>query len=240
MCFSFKKWATHITVACFFLCGGIEYGKLVSANTSSRMAGFGYFTFILYEHYNWLGHAHALANLLRMSNITTLHTLSIVWVFILSLVIRPTYSITTCTSLVPYLVLTMSTSKYLWSEVVACLATYHALCCVALSTGIILPTALDFLTLHFHAEPWIYGLSLSAFSLSNLFAGPLFGFIYDRTKAVKSIVLVANLFEIGGSWVVMCFHSEALCSKVRCVHVVGTVFCVCWSLLSVLVVQFAG
>ena len=136
----------------------------------------------------------------------------------------------------------MSTSKYLWSEVVNCiLATYHALCCVVSSTGIILPTALDFLTLHFHAEPWIYGLSLSAFSLSNLFAGPVFGFIYDRTKAVKSIVLVANLFEIGGVWAVMCFHSEATCPVVQYAHVEGT-YHILWVLviLSVFEEPFAG
>jgi ceroid-lipofuscinosis MFS transporter 7 len=51
-------------------------------------------------------------------------------------------------------------------------------------------------------------LSLSAFSFSNLFAGPLFGFIYDRTKAVKTIVLLANLFEIGGNFMYFTALSE--------------------------------
>ena len=64
--------------------------------------------------------------------------------------------------------------------------------------GIILPTALDYLTVHFHGPEWIFGLSISAFSISNLFAGPILGFVYDRTRAVRAIVLVANLFEIGG------------------------------------------
>ena len=65
-------------------------------------------------------------------------------------------------------------------------------------TGIILPTALDYLTVHFHGPEWIFGLSISAFSISNLVAGPILGFTYDRTRAVRAIVLVANLFEIGG------------------------------------------
>ena len=64
--------------------------------------------------------------------------------------------------------------------------------------GIILPTALDYLTVHFHGPEWIFGLSISAFSISNLVAGPILGSFYDRTRAVRAIVLVANLFEIGG------------------------------------------
>ncbi|TNN54347.1 Major facilitator superfamily domain-containing protein 8 [Liparis tanakae] len=43
-----------------------------------------------------------------------------------------------------------------------------------------------------------YGLGLSAFSLSGLLTGPLFGLWSDRRKTTKSIILFSNLFEIAG------------------------------------------
>lgn len=47
-------------------------------------------------------------------------------------------------------------------------------------------------------EEWLYGLSLSAFSISNLITSPLYGLVFDKTKQTKWIVFVGNLFEIGG------------------------------------------
>lgn len=63
--------------------------------------------------------------------------------------------------------------------------------------SVIFPTLWDFLRGK-GGEEWIYGLSLAAFSISNLFAGPLYGVVFDMTHRTKLIVLVANLFEIGG------------------------------------------
>ena len=63
--------------------------------------------------------------------------------------------------------------------------------------SVILPTMFDYLR-GFGGEEWLYGLCLSAFSISNFFMGPLFGFVFDRTHRTKLIVLFANLFEIGG------------------------------------------
>ena len=63
--------------------------------------------------------------------------------------------------------------------------------------SVILPTMLDYL----HSkggEEWLYGVSLAAFSFSNLVTGPLYGLTFDRTHRTKLIVLFANLFEIGG------------------------------------------
>ena len=65
-------------------------------------------------------------------------------------------------------------------------------------TGIILPTAFDYLTIYFDGDQWMYGLCLAAYSISNLLVGPLLGWIYDKTGAVRIIVLIANLFEAGG------------------------------------------
>lgn len=48
------------------------------------------------------------------------------------------------------------------------------------------------------APPYFLGLALSAFSLSGLLSGPLFGHWSDRTRTTKKIVLLANLFEIVG------------------------------------------
>ena len=63
--------------------------------------------------------------------------------------------------------------------------------------SVILPTMWDYL----HSkggEEWLYGVSLAAFSISNLITGPLYGIVFDRTHRTKLIVLFANLFEIGG------------------------------------------
>lgn len=66
--------------------------------------------------------------------------------------------------------------------------------------SVIFPTLWDFLRGK-GGEEWIYGLSLAAFSISNLFTGPLYGVVFDMTHRTKLIVLVANLFEIGGATV---------------------------------------
>lgn len=80
--------------------------------------------------------------------------------------------------------------------------TNFTVACFFLAGGVeysvILPTMFDYLTKHFDGKEWLYGLCLSAFSISNLFMGPLFGFVFDWTHRTKLIVLFANLFEIGG------------------------------------------
>lgn len=48
------------------------------------------------------------------------------------------------------------------------------------------------------AAPYFLGLSLSAFSLSGLLSGPLFGHLSDKTRTTKKIILFANCFEIIG------------------------------------------
>ena len=63
--------------------------------------------------------------------------------------------------------------------------------------SVIIPTLWDYLRSK-GGEEWLYGLTLAAFSISNLFAGPLYGVVFDATHQTKLIVLFANLFEIGG------------------------------------------
>ena len=50
----------------------------------------------------------------------------------------------------------------------------------------------------FGAQKWLYGLTISAMSISNLLIGPVMGAIYDKTHQTKFLVLFLNLFEIGG------------------------------------------
>jgi ceroid-lipofuscinosis MFS transporter 7 len=52
----------------------------------------------------------------------------------------------------------------------------------------------------FGAEEWMYGLTISAMSISNLIVGPVMGAIYDRTHWTKALVLFLNMFEIGGNF----------------------------------------
>ena len=85
-------------------------------------------------------------------------------------------------------------SKRQWS-------TYISMAAFILAGGIeysvIFPTMLDYL-ISMGGEEWLYGLSLAAFSISNLITAPLYGVIFDMTHRTKYIVLFANLFEIGG------------------------------------------
>ena len=52
--------------------------------------------------------------------------------------------------------------------------------------------------MEFGASKFFYGLTLSAFSMATLLTGPLYGLAFDHTHQTKLIVLVANLFVIGG------------------------------------------
>ncbi|KAF3699096.1 Major facilitator superfamily domain-containing protein 8 [Channa argus] len=63
--------------------------------------------------------------------------------------------------------------------------------------AVILPTIWKYLQI-LEAPPYFLGLGLSAFSLTGLLTGPLFGFWSDRTKTTKSIILFSNVFEISG------------------------------------------
>uniref|UniRef100_A0A671UQ54 Major facilitator superfamily domain containing 8-like 2 n=1 Tax=Sparus aurata TaxID=8175 RepID=A0A671UQ54_SPAAU len=80
--------------------------------------------------------------------------------------------------------------------------------------AVILPTIWRYLQI-LEAPPYFLGLGLSAFSLSALLSGPLFGFWSDRSKTTKSIVLFSNLFEIAGNFMYFIGYSKwlLLCSR---------------------------
>lgn len=71
---------------------------------------------------------------------------------------------------------------------------------LACPAAVILPTIWRYLQT-LGAAPYFLGLGLSAFSLSGLLSGPLFGLWSDRTRTTKKIILIANLFEIVGKCV---------------------------------------
>uniref|UniRef100_A0A3B3V6H2 Major facilitator superfamily domain containing 8-like 2 n=1 Tax=Poecilia latipinna TaxID=48699 RepID=A0A3B3V6H2_9TELE len=80
--------------------------------------------------------------------------------------------------------------------------------------AVILPTIWRYLQI-LEAPPYFLGLGLSAFSLSALLTGPLFGVWSDRSKATKSIILFSNLFEIAGNFMYFIGYSKwlLLCSR---------------------------
>uniref|UniRef100_H2LYK4 Major facilitator superfamily domain containing 8-like 2 n=1 Tax=Oryzias latipes TaxID=8090 RepID=H2LYK4_ORYLA len=80
--------------------------------------------------------------------------------------------------------------------------------------AVILPTIWRYLQI-LEAPPYFLGLGLSAFSLSGLLTGPLFGFWSDRSKTTKSIILFSNLFEIAGNFMYFLGYSKwlLLCSR---------------------------
>ncbi|KAM4727637.1 major facilitator superfamily domain-containing protein 8 isoform 1-T1 [Anableps anableps] len=80
--------------------------------------------------------------------------------------------------------------------------------------AVILPTIWRYLQI-LEAPPYFLGLGLSAFSLSALLTGPLFGVWSDRSQTTKSIILFSNLFEIAGNFMYFIGYSKwlLLCSR---------------------------
>lgn len=87
--------------------------------------------------------------------------------------------------------------------------------------AVILPTVWRYLQT-LDAAPYFLGLALSAFSLSGLLSGPLFGHWSDRTGTTKKIILFANLFEIIGNFMYFMGFSKWLLLSSRLVAGVGT------------------
>jgi hypothetical protein len=80
--------------------------------------------------------------------------------------------------------------------------TFCTICLFAFMTGVeyavILPTAFDYVKTMTHADIYV-GLILSSYSISGSIAGVIMGKISDITGKVKILILVSNLFEIGGN-----------------------------------------
>ncbi|XP_006637917.2 major facilitator superfamily domain-containing protein 8-like [Lepisosteus oculatus] len=87
--------------------------------------------------------------------------------------------------------------------------------------AVILPTIWRYLQT-LGAEPYFLGLGLSAFSLTGLLSGPLFGHWSDRTRRTKAIILFANLFEIAGNIMYFMGYSKWLLLSSRLVAGIGT------------------
>ncbi|XP_075058559.1 major facilitator superfamily domain-containing protein 8-like [Mixophyes fleayi] len=65
--------------------------------------------------------------------------------------------------------------------------------------AVILPTVWMYLQ-SLGAQPFFLGLVLSAFSLTELLSGPVFGYWSDRTGQTKKVILFSNFFEIAGNF----------------------------------------
>ncbi|XP_034039929.1 major facilitator superfamily domain-containing protein 8 [Thalassophryne amazonica] len=97
-------------------------------------------------------------------------------------------------------------------------ATFFTIGLIFLLNGIeyavILPTIWRYLQI-LEAPPYFLGLGLSAFSLTGLLTGPIFGLWSDRIKTTKTIILFSNLFEIAGNLMYFIGYSKwlLLCSR---------------------------
>ncbi|XP_039345320.1 major facilitator superfamily domain-containing protein 8-like [Mauremys reevesii] len=87
--------------------------------------------------------------------------------------------------------------------------------------AVILPTIWAYLQT-LHAEPYFLGLGISAFSLTGLLTGPLFGHWSDRSQRTKAIILFANVFEIVGNFMYFMGVSKWLLLGSRLVAGIGT------------------
>lgn len=103
--------------------------------------------------------------------------------------------------------------------------TYFTIGLIFLFSGVeyavILPTIWMYLQT-LEAAPYFLGLALSAFSLSGLLSGPLFGYWSDRTRTTKKIILLSNLFEIIGNFMYFMGYSKWLLLSSRLVAGIGT------------------
>ncbi|XP_041746825.1 major facilitator superfamily domain-containing protein 8 [Coregonus clupeaformis] len=103
--------------------------------------------------------------------------------------------------------------------------TYFTIGLIFLLSGIeyavILPTIWRYLQT-LGAAPYFLGLGLSAFSLTGLLSGPLFGHLSDKTHTTKKIILFANLFEIVGNFMYFMGYSKWLLLSSRLVAGIGT------------------
>ena len=73
--------------------------------------------------------------------------------------------------------------------------------------AVVIPTLWNYLA-RYGASHSFYGLTLSIFSVARLLFGPIFGYWYDKTHALKFITCFSLLFEIGGN----CLYSMGFSS----------------------------
>jgi len=80
--------------------------------------------------------------------------------------------------------------------------TFGTICLFAFMTGVeyavILPTAFDYVQTMTPAYIYV-GLILSSYSISGSITGVVMGKISDMTGKVKILILLSNIFEIGGN-----------------------------------------
>ena len=80
--------------------------------------------------------------------------------------------------------------------------TFCTICLFAFMTGVeyavILPTAFDYVKTMTNVDIYV-GLILSSYSISGSITGIIMGKISDTTGKVKILILVSNIFEIGGN-----------------------------------------
>lgn len=87
--------------------------------------------------------------------------------------------------------------------------------------AVILPTIWMYLQ-NLDAQPFFLGLTLSAFSLSGLLFGPLFGFWSDRTQTTKNTILIGVGFEIVGNLMYFVGYSKWVLLSSRFVAGIGS------------------
>jgi len=66
--------------------------------------------------------------------------------------------------------------------------------------AIILPSIWLYLK-SFGVKPWFLGIVIGVYPAAALFSPPIVGYIFDKTKRTKEIILVLNMFEIIGNLV---------------------------------------
>ncbi|KAM5164554.1 major facilitator superfamily domain-containing protein 8-like [Mantella aurantiaca] len=86
--------------------------------------------------------------------------------------------------------------------------------------AVILPTVWMYLQ-KLDAQPFFLGLVLSAFSLTELLSGPVFGHWSDKTGKTKHVILLSNCFEIAGNFMYFVGFSKWFLLASRLVAGVG-------------------
>ena len=81
----------------------------------------------------------------------------------------------------------------------------------AVEYSVILPTIWLYINSTYGSESWYFGLCISGFHMSSLLFSPIFGFLNDWGINTKSLVMFANLFQVGQNYdkIRNCFFSPA-------------------------------
>ncbi|XP_002154672.2 uncharacterized protein LOC100207622 [Hydra vulgaris] len=92
--------------------------------------------------------------------------------------------------------------------------------------SVILPSVIPYMK-SLHSSNLKIGIAVGIYPFASMFALPVFGFLYDKTKRLKEIMLLQNFFQISGNLLYALHYSEYFPIAGRFVAGLGDGFSAC-------------